>query len=88
MVHLPARVASSIEHEVVMRLSLMGFLAAMLCPVQTILQACIADILAVLDRDPACESVVQCMLNFKGISGIAMLPNCPLALATRQKGEH
>lgn len=53
-----------------MRLSLMGFLAAMLCPVQTILQACIADILAVLDRDPACESVVQCMLNFKGFQAL------------------
>ncbi|KAK9862323.1 hypothetical protein WJX84_006529 [Apatococcus fuscideae] len=37
---------------------------------ETILQACIADILAVLDRDPACDSVIQCMLNFKGFQAL------------------
>lgn len=36
----------------------------------TILDACVADIQAVYDRDPACETHVQCMLFFKGFQAI------------------
>lgn len=35
-----------------------------------ILEACVADIQAVYDRDPACEQYAQCMLHFKGFQAI------------------
>jgi serine O-acetyltransferase len=37
---------------------------------QTILEACEADLQAVVDRDPACEKFSQCMLYFKGFQAI------------------
>ncbi len=37
---------------------------------QTILEACEADLHAVVDRDPACEKFSQCMLYFKGFQAI------------------
>jgi serine O-acetyltransferase len=36
----------------------------------SILEAAVADIQAVKERDPACESFVQCLLNFKGFQAI------------------
>jgi serine O-acetyltransferase len=39
-------------------------------PVQTILEACEADLQAVVDRDPACEKFSQAMLYFKGFQAI------------------
>ena len=38
--------------------------------VQTILEACEADLQACVDRDPACEKFSQCMLYFKGFQAI------------------
>ncbi|GAB4818067.1 hypothetical protein N2152v2_005113 [Parachlorella kessleri] len=35
-----------------------------------ILEACVADVQAVYDRDPACEQYAQCMLYFKGFQAI------------------
>ncbi len=40
------------------------------CLLQTILEACKADLHAVVDRDPACEKFSQCMLYFKGFQAI------------------
>ena len=37
---------------------------------QTILEACEADLQAVVDRDPACEKFSQAMLYFKGFQAI------------------
>ena len=38
--------------------------------VQTILEACEADLQSCVDRDPACEKFSQCMLYFKGFQAI------------------
>jgi serine O-acetyltransferase len=35
-----------------------------------IIEACIADLQAVFDRDPACEQYTQCLLYFKGFQAI------------------
>ena len=32
--------------------------------------AAVADLLAVRDRDPACDKYTQCLLNFKGYQAI------------------
>ena len=37
---------------------------------QTILEACEADLQSCVDRDPACEKFSQCMLYFKGFQAI------------------
>lgn len=36
----------------------------------SLLDACVADLQAVLDRDPACETFVQCLVFFKGFQAI------------------
>ena len=38
--------------------------------VQSILEACEADLQAVVDRDPACEKFAQALLYFKGFQAI------------------
>ena len=45
-----------------------GLCAAVL--LQTILEACEADLQSCVDRDPACEKFSQCMLYFKGFQAI------------------
>ena len=37
---------------------------------QTLLEACEADLQSCVDRDPACEKFSQCMLYFKGFQAI------------------
>ena len=37
---------------------------------QDILAACVADIQAVRDRDPACDSFIVCALYFKGFQAL------------------
>ena len=37
---------------------------------QSILEASVADIQAVRERDPACEKFTQCILNFKGFQAV------------------
>ena len=37
---------------------------------QSILEACEADLQAVVDRDPACEKFAQALLYFKGFQAI------------------
>ena len=39
-----------------------------LCTLQV--DAAVADLLAVRDRDPACDKYTQCLLNFKGYQAI------------------
>ena len=41
------------------------------CPVlQSIMEACVADIQAVFERDPACDRYTHCILYFKGFQAI------------------
>lgn len=37
---------------------------------QSIMEACVADIQAVFERDPACDRYTQCILYFKGFQAI------------------
>ena len=39
-------------------------------PPQDLLAACVADIQAVRDRDPACDSFIVCVLYFKGFQAL------------------
>lgn len=36
----------------------------------TIMDACVTDLQAAFDRDPACETYIQCILFFKGMEGV------------------
>jgi serine O-acetyltransferase len=35
-----------------------------------LIEACLADLQAVLDRDPACDKYTQCLLYFKGFQAV------------------
>lgn len=42
----------------------------MLWGLQSIMEACVADIQAVFERDPACDRYTHCILYFKGFQAI------------------
>ncbi len=45
-------------------------LTAYACGAQSIMEACVADIQAVYERDAACDRYTQCILYFKGFQAI------------------
>jgi len=59
-----------------------------------LLEACVADLHAVMDRDPACDTFVQCLVFFKGFQAIQVQRiahwmwkkgRCALALALQSR---